>query len=94
MNACRRPGEWQTYDIIWEGPRFDGDRLVRPAYVTVLLNGVLLHNHIELIGPTSHRQVNAYRPHPPAAPLKLQDHGDLVRFRNIWYRPLTGYDQQ
>jgi hypothetical protein len=93
VNACRRPGEWQTYDIIWEGPRFDGDRIVRPAYVTVILNGVVLHHRTELQGGTQHRQLASYKAHPTVGPLELQDHGDLVRFRNIWYRPITGYDQ-
>jgi len=92
VNACRKPGEWQVYDIIWSGPRFDGDRTIRPAHVTVILNGVVLHNHVELQGPTQHRQLASYSPHPEVGPLKLQDHGDLVRFRNVWYRPLTGYD--
>ncbi|MBV9850143.1 MAG: DUF1080 domain-containing protein, partial [Armatimonadetes bacterium] len=94
VNACRRPGEWQTYDILWEAPRFDGDRLARPARVTVLLNGVVLHHAQELQGPTQHRQQASYQPHPAQGPLRLQDHGDLVRYRNIWYRPLTGYDHQ
>jgi Domain of Unknown Function (DUF1080) len=94
VNACRKPGEWQTYDIIWTGPRFDGDKLVRPAYVTVILNGVVVHNHTELQGPTQHRNAAAYTPQPAVGPLTLQDHGDLVRFRNIWYRPLLGYDQE
>jgi hypothetical protein len=89
VNACRRPGEWQTYDIIWSAPRFDGERLVAPAYATVLHNGIVVHNHRALIGPTTHRQVLEYKAHPPTGPLKLQDHGDLVRFRNIWYRPLA-----
>jgi hypothetical protein len=93
VNACRKPGEWQTYDIIWEGPRFDGDKLVRPAYVTVILNGVVLHHRQEIQGGTQHRRLAAYAPHPEVGPLSLQDHGDLVRFRNIWYRPLKGYDQ-
>lgn len=88
VNACRAPGEWQSYDIIWSGPRFEGETLVRPAYVTVLLNGVVVQHHTELQGPTQHKQVAAYAPHPTTGPLKLQDHGDLVRFRNIWYRPL------
>lgn len=88
VNACRKPGEWQVYDIIWEGPRFDGDRLVRPAYATVLLNGIVVQNHMELQGPTQHRQLAEYKPQPETGPLDLQDHGDLVRFRNIWYRPL------
>jgi hypothetical protein len=94
VNACRPPGEWQTYDILWEGPRFAGENLVRPAGVTVLHNGVVVHHHTELIGPTTHRQILEYTPQPPVGPLMLQDHGDLVRFRNIWYRPLAGYDQE
>jgi hypothetical protein len=93
VNACRRPGEWQSYDILWTGPRFEGDNLVRPASVTVLHNGLVVHHRTELLGPTGHRNLPSYRPQPPVGPLRLQDHGDLVRFRNIWYRPLTGYDQ-
>jgi len=93
VNACRPPGEWQTYDIIWEGPRFEGDRVVKPAYITVLHNGIVVHHRTELAGLTHHRQAASYKPHPEVGPLELQDHGDLVRFRNIWYRPLKGYDQ-
>jgi hypothetical protein len=93
VNACRKPGEWQVYDIIWEAPRFDGDRVVQPAFVTVILNGVVLHHRAELQGGTQHRALASYKPHPEVGPLELQDHGDLVRFRNIWYRPLPGYDQ-
>jgi hypothetical protein len=93
VNACRKPGEWQTYDIIWTAPRFDGETLLRPAYLTLLHNGVIVHHHTELVGPTGHRDTYKYVPHPATGPLRLQDHGDLVRFRNIWYRPLTGYDQ-
>jgi hypothetical protein len=92
-NACRKPGEWQTYDILWEGPRYEGGSCVKPAYVTVILNGIVLHHHVELLGNTNHRVLTEYVPHPPAGPLMLQDHGDLVRFRNIWYRPLKGYDE-
>jgi hypothetical protein len=88
VNACRRPGEWQTYDLVWIAPRFDGERLVSPAFLTLFHNGVLVHYHRALIGPTTHRRVLSYTPHPPAGPLMLQDHGDPVRFRNIWYRPL------
>ena len=93
VNACRKPGQWQTYDIIWLGPRFDGDRLVRPARVTVIHNGLVVHHDQEIQGPTRHRQLAEYKPQPETGPLELQDHGDLVRYRNIWYRPLTGYDQ-
>jgi hypothetical protein len=93
VNPCRKPGEWQTYDIIWEAPRFEGDRLVKPAFVTVLQNGIVVHHRTELRGVTNHRVVTTYEPHPPVGPLMLQDHGDLVRFRNVWYRPLKGYDE-
>ncbi|MFQ6096264.1 MAG: DUF1080 domain-containing protein [Armatimonadota bacterium] len=93
VNACRKPGEWQVYDIIWEAPRFENESLVRPAYVTVLLNGIVLHHHTELMGYTSHRVLTEYVAHAAVGPLELQDHGDPVRFRNIWYRPLRGYDE-
>jgi hypothetical protein len=89
VNACREPGAWQTYDILWEAPRFEGDRLARPARVTVLYNGVVVHYNRELLGLTRHRQLPSYEAHPPTGPLRLQDHGDLVRYRNIWYRPLA-----
>jgi len=93
-NACRKPGEWSEYDIIWEAPRFEGNRVIRPAFVTVLLNGIVLHHHMELLGVTSHRVLTTYEPHGLVGPLELQDHGDLVRFRNIWYRPLPDYDAE
>ncbi|MFB6136047.1 MAG: DUF1080 domain-containing protein [Halobacteriaceae archaeon] len=88
VNACRPPGEWQSYDVAWTAPRFDGDELVSPARVTVLHNGVVVQDGAELVGPTGHRDVSDYEPHPPEAPLRLQDHGDRVRFRNVWYRSL------
>ncbi|MFP4056221.1 MAG: DUF1080 domain-containing protein [Candidatus Brocadiia bacterium] len=92
-NACRPPGQWQTYDIVWIAPRFSGDELVSPARVTVIHNGVVVHHARELIGPTTHRRVLDYQAHPPEGPLMLQDHGDAVRLRNIWYRPLPAEDQ-
>lgn len=93
-NACKKPGEWQSYDIIWEGPRWDADgKLTKPAYVTVIHNGVVLHNHKELLGDTPHRAVGKYHKHPPTGPIQLQDHGNPMRFRNIWVRPLGDYDQ-
>ena len=87
-NACREPGAWQSFDIVWNGPRFDGDTVERPAHITVFHNGVLVQNATELIGPTTNLEVAEYEPHPTEAPLRLQDHGDRVRFRNIWYRSL------
>lgn len=91
-NPARRPGEWQAYDILFEAPRFQGGRLLRAAYVTVLLNGVLLHNHQEIMGPTVHRALARYVAQPAEDSLVLQDHHDRVRYRNIWMRRIPGYD--
>ena len=88
VNACRKPGQWQSYDIIFEAPKFDGDKVVKPAYVTVLHNGVVVHNHQAFIGAMVWRQLATYHPHPAEEPLMLQDHGNPVRYRNIWIREL------
>jgi hypothetical protein len=88
VNACRKPGEWQSYDIVFEAPRFDGDKLVTPARATVFHNGVCVQHAQELLGATQHRAVATYAAHPPKLPLRLQDHGNPVRFRNIWARPM------
>jgi hypothetical protein len=88
VNAARPPGEWQTYDIVFTAPRFQGDKLLSPASVTVFHNGVLTQNATRFLGPTKHRTEPKYEPHGERGPLKLQDHGDLVRYRNIWIRPL------
>ena len=93
VNPTRKPGEWQTYDIVFEAPKFEGGKLVKPAYATVFLNGVLLHNRKELMGPTLHRQLAHYAPQPEEDSLVLQDHQQPVRYRNIWIRRLAGYDQ-
>ena len=87
-NACRPPGAWQTYDIFFRAPRFKGDALESPAVVTVVHNGVLVHHARELLGATRHKEVAAYAPHAAEEPLMLQDHGNPVRFRNIWIRRL------
>ena len=94
VNASRPSGQWQTYDIIFTAPRFKADKtLETPAYATVLHNGVLVHNHAEIIGPMSYRSLPKYSAHGPKGPLMLQDHGDPVRYRNIWIRELKAYDQ-
>jgi hypothetical protein len=93
-NACRKPGAWQTYDVVFVAPRWEGSRLASPAYMTVFHNGILVHLHQALMGPTGHRIIANYdAPHAPAGPLKLQDHGNPVRYRNIWVRKFGGYDQ-
>jgi hypothetical protein len=87
-NACRKPGEWQTYDIIFTAPRFDGDDVVSPAYVTVIHNGVLLQNHTPYLGPSIHKKLAVYKAHEEKAQILLQDHDNPIRFRNIWVREL------
>jgi hypothetical protein len=95
VNASRKPGEWQTYDIIFTAPKFKEDKsLDTPAYVTVLHNGVLLHNHTAIIGPMRYRAATKYEAHEPKAPLVLQDHGNPVRYRNIWVRETMQYDTE
>lgn len=88
VNACRPPGEWQTYDIIFEAPQFEDDKLVKPGYVTVAHNGILVQNRVKLYGQVSHRRSTRYYPHADKLPLVLQDHGNPVRFRNIWAVPI------
>lgn len=89
---ARKPGEWNVYDIVFEAPHFADGKLVKPAYQTVLYNGVVVHNRKELMGPMVYRQVAHYRPHNAEMPLALQDHNNPVRYRNIWIRRLSGYD--
>lgn len=96
VNATRPPGEWNTYDIIWTAPRFNEDgSLKSPAYITALHNGVLILNHFELKGDTPFHRPPAYTKHADRLPIRLQDHGDPVRFRNIWVReiPPIGAEQ-
>jgi hypothetical protein len=88
VNAMRPPGEWQTYDVVWVAPRFDKDgSLISPATATVFHNGIVVQNHVTLAGQTLYRGEPFYRAHGPS-PIKLQDHGDPVSFRNIWVRDL------
>ncbi len=88
-NAMRKPGEWNTYEIIFNTPKFksNGD-VVKPGYVTLIQNGVLMLNHFELEGPTSFTEAAHYKPHAETGPISLQFHGDAVKFRNIWVREI------
>src|SRR5579864_4432015 len=89
VNASRPPGQWQVYDIIFHGPRFDpSGKLVRPAHITAFHNGVLVQDNVELTGPTGHHVRPPYAAGPDKLPLALQDHNHPVRYRNIWLREL------
>ena len=90
VNASRPPGEWQTYDIVFTAPRFTPSGTVeKPAVVTVLHNGIVVHNAVPFWGPTSHRRIEPYTPDTAKGPISLQDHGNPVRYRNIWIRRIT-----
>jgi hypothetical protein len=89
VNASRKPGEWQSYDIVFRRPRFDASgKVTSPARVTVLHNGVLVQDNVELTGPTGHYKRPPYERHADKLPISLQDHGHPVRFRNFWVRKL------
>ena len=88
VNVCRKPGEWQVYDIIYTAPRFKPDGSVfSPGRVTVLQNGVLVQNNTTILGPTEYIGVPKYKAHGPG-PISLQNHGNPVSYRNIWIRNL------
>ena len=87
VNATRAPGTWNIYDVIWTAPRFQEDgSLLSPAYITALHNGVLILNHFELKGDNPFHRPPAYKKHADRLPFRLQDHGNPMRFRNIWVR--------
>jgi len=89
VNACRKPGEWQTFNIIFHAPRFDKEKkLISPARMTIFHNGILVHDNAVLTGPTEHKIRLPYVAHPDKLPVMLQEHGNPVRYRNIWIREL------
>jgi hypothetical protein len=95
VNASKKPGEWQSYDIIFESPRWGADgKIAKKAAVTVIHNGVVVHHRKEYQGNTPHQRNGDYsKPHPPEVFIQLQDHNNPMRFRNIWLRKLGDYDQ-
>ena len=99
VNASKPPGEWQTYDIIFESPCWSGrGELLKKACITVLHNGIVVQNHYEftdgITGEVPWKSLSKYpRPHPPEVFIELQDHNNPVRYRNIWVRPLGEYDK-
>ena len=88
VNPARKPGEWQVYDIIFHQPVWEGGKLLHPGSITVFFNGVLVQDHWEMEGLTTHCRRRALAPHETALPMFLQDHGCVVQFRNVWYRPI------
>jgi Domain of Unknown Function (DUF1080) len=94
VNACRPPGEWQTYDAVFTVPRFtDSGELKSPAWITVFQNGVVVQNHQAYLGPTGHKISPKYTPMPATGPLGLQFHNNPTKFRNIWVRPIQMPEQ-
>jgi hypothetical protein len=93
VNASLKPGEWQMYDIVFTAPRFKDGKLDKPAVVTVFHNGVVTHHATAYYGPTTHKKILDYTPDAAKGPIVLQDHGNPVHFRNVWLRPLKGYDE-
>jgi len=89
VNVCRKPGEWQTYDVVFIAPRFGEStgRIISPAYITVFQNGVLIQNHVAITGPTQYKGLPVYKLHGKGS-ISLQDHGNPVSYRNIWVREL------
>lgn len=88
VNVCRKPGEWQSFDIVFIAPRFKGEKLETPAYITVFHNGILIHNKTELLGPTGHKTAQPYKAHAARLPINFQAHSSPVEYRNIWIRDL------
>ncbi len=88
VNVCRPPGQWQSFDVVFKAPVFRGGTCAEPALLSVLHNGVLVHNNTKILGPTGHKTASPYQVHAAKLPLKLQGHASPVEFRNIWIREL------
>jgi hypothetical protein len=92
VNPCMPEGQWNTFDFVFEAPRFDEDKLVKPAFLTLFFNGIMVHNRAQFLGSTAHEPLAAYTPHAAELPLQLQGHAGPAWYRNIWVRRIMGYD--
>jgi hypothetical protein len=92
VNPCLPEGEWNTFDFVFEAPKFEADKLVKPAFITLFFNGIMVHNRAQLLGSTSMNPIAVYQPHAPELPLQLQGHSGPAWYRNIWVRRILGYD--
>ena len=92
VNPCLPEGQWNTFEFVFEAPRFEGEKLLKPAFCTLFFNGVMVHNRAQFLGSTNHEPLAAYTPHPPELPLQLQGHAGPAWYRNIWVRRILGYD--
>jgi hypothetical protein len=92
VNPTRPEGEWNSFDVFFEAPRFQGSTVLKPAYVTLIFNGLLAHHRVELLGSTRTLPLAKYQPHEAEEPLVLQGHTGPTRYRNVWIRRLKGYD--
>ena len=92
VNPCMPEGQWNTFDFVFEAPKFDEDKLVKPAFLTLFFNGIMVHNRAQFLGSTAHEPLAAYTPHAAELPLQLQGHAGPTWYRNIWVRRILGYD--
>ena len=92
VNPCMPEGQWNTFDFVFEAPRFDGEKVVKPAFLTLFFNGVMVHNRAQFLGATAREPLASYTPHEPELPFQLQGHVGPAWYRNIWVRRILGYD--
>ncbi len=92
VNPCLPDGEWNTFDFVFEAPKFDGEKVIKPAFLTLFFNGIMVHNRAQFLGATAREPLASYTPHEPELPLQLQGHVGPAWYRNIWVRRILGYD--
>jgi hypothetical protein len=92
VNPCMPEGQWNTFDFVFEAPKFDGDKLVKPAFLTLFFNGIMVHNRAQFLGSTAREPIASYTSHAAELPLQLQGHVGPAWYRNIWVRRILGYD--